>query len=294
MIMLQRILVTGGDGLLAYALRMLAPANCEMSFLARAEFDLTTPAQMNERLEKLRPDWVVNTAAYNLVEKCEQERDLSWAVNVTGPETLAKLCAEKNIRLIHYGTDYVFDGEKNAPYEETDNTNPLNHYGAGKLAGEKAVLAASPKHVVMRTSWVFGSHPTQTKSYVHSVLRAGRAGNNLKATTDQASSPTISNDLAQWTVELIQKGGAGLFHAVNDGGVSRFDWTVAILEEAKKLNLMSQEIIVEPVTSDFFKSTMRRPKQSVLANGKLTALLGHPLGSWRAGLRKMLAQEARR
>ncbi len=291
--MSQRVLITGGGGLLAYALRTLAPADCEMSFLSRADFDLTAPAQMKERLGALRPDWVVNTAAYNLVEKCEQERELSWAVNATGPEALAKLCAEKNARLIHYGTDYVFDGEKGAPYVEADPPNPLNHYGAGKLAGEQAVLAASPKHVVMRTSWVFGSHPTQTKSYVHSVLRAGRAGNTLKATTDQASAPTVSDDLARWTMEVIRQGGAGLFHAVNDGGVSRFDWTVAILEEAKKLNLISQEIVVEPVTSDFFKSTMRRPKQSLLANGGLTGLLGHPLGSWRAGLRACLEELAR-
>lgn len=294
MFMPRRILVTGGDGLLAYALRTLAPADCELTFLARKEFDLTAPAQMRERLEALRPEVVINTAAYNLVEKCEQERDLSWSVNATAPEALAKLCTEKKTRLIHYGTDYVFDGGKGEPYVETDAPNPLNHYGAGKLAGEQAVLAASPKHVVMRTSWVFGSHPTQTKSYVHSVLRAAKAGNNLKATTDQASVPTVSDDLARWTLELIQKDGAGLFHAVNDGGVSRFDWTVAILEEAKQLNLNSQEIVVEPVTSDYFKSAMPRPKQSVLANGKLTTLLGHPLGSWRPGLRKMLASEARR
>jgi dTDP-4-dehydrorhamnose reductase len=275
-------------------LRTLAPADCEMTFLARTDFDLTAPAQVKERLESLKPEVVINTAAYNLVEKCEQERDLSWAVNATGPETLAKLCAEKNIRLIHYGTDYVFDGEKGAAYVEADRPNALNHYGAGKLAGEQAVLGASPKHVVMRTSWMFGSHPTQTKSYVHSVLRAARAGNNLKATTDQASAPTVSDDLARWTIELIQKGGSGLFHAVNDEGVSRFDWTQAILEEAKALKVVPERIAVEPVMSDYFKSTMRRPKQSILANGKLTGLLGHPLGSWRSGLRKMLAQEARR
>jgi dTDP-4-dehydrorhamnose reductase len=277
-----------GDGLLAYALRTLVGADCEMTFLSRADFDLTAPAQMKERLKALRPDWVINTAAYNLVEKCEQERDLSWTVNATGPETLAKLCAEKNVRLIHYGTDYVFDGEKGAPYVEGDKPNPLNHYGAGKLAGEQAVLAASPKHVVLRTSWVFGSHPTQTKNYVRSVLRAARAGNNLKATTDQASVPTVSEALARWTVELIRQDGGGLFHAVNDQGVSRFDWTTEILTEAKQLKLIPEQTVVEPVTSDFFKSTMRRPKQSILANGKLTALLGHPLGSWRAGLRACL------
>jgi dTDP-4-dehydrorhamnose reductase len=298
MFMPRRVLVAGGDGLLAFALRTLAPPDCEMSFLARAEFDLVAPAQMKERLEALQPEVVINTAAYNLVEKCEQERELSWAVNATGPDTLAKLCAEKNIRLIHYGTDYVFDGGKGSPYLEADKPNPLNFYGSGKLAGEQAVLAASPKHVVMRTSWVFGSHPTQTKSYVHSVLRAARAGNNLKATTDQASAPTVSDDLARWTIELIQKGGSGLFHAVNDEGVSRFDWTVEILEEAKRLKMVPEKISVEPVTSDYFKATMRRPKRSILANGKLAGLLGHPLGSWRGGLRealrKMLAREARR
>jgi len=289
----QRILVTGGDGLLAYALRAPAPADCELTFLSRADFDLTAPEQMRERLDALRPEVVINTAAYNLVERCEQERELSWAVNATGPGILAKICAEKNIRLVHYGTDYVFDGEKESPYVETDAPHPLNHYGAGKLAGEQAVLAASPKHVVMRTSWVFGSHPTQTKSYVHSVLRAARAGNSLKATTDQVSVPTYSEDLARLTLGLIQKGGNGLFHAVNDEGVSRFDWTRAVLENAKEFELIPTQIQVEPVTSDFFKSPMRRPKRSILANAKLTELLGRPVGSWRAGLRKMLAQEAR-
>lgn len=289
----QRILVTGGDGLLAYALRALATPDCELTFLSRADFDLTAPAQMRERLDALHPEVVINTAAYNLVERCEQERELSWAVNATGPEMLAKMCAEKNIRLVHYGTDYVFDGEKGSAYVEADVPNPLNHYGAGKLAGEQAVLAASPKHVVMRTSWVFGSHPTQTKSYVHSVLRAARAGNNIRATTDQASAPTFSEDLAQWTLALIEKNGKGLLHAVNDEGVSRFDWTRAIVGEAARLGLILPETSVEPVTSDFFKSPMRRPKRSILANAKLTALLGQPLGSWRAGLRKMLAQEAR-
>ena len=104
------------------------------------------------------------------------------------------------IRLVHYGTDYVFDGEKKSPYLETDAPNPLNHYAAGKLAGEQAVLRASPNHLVLRTSWVFGGHPTQTKTFVHTVLRAAREGRELKATTDQASVPTFAPDLAQWTL----------------------------------------------------------------------------------------------
>lgn len=292
--MSQRILVTGGDGLLAYALRAFASADCEMTFLSRADFNLTNPDQMRTELDGLHPKIVINTAAYNLVERCEQERDLSWAVNATAPENLAKLCTERSIRLIHYGTDYVFDGTQGWPYLETDPPNPLNHYGAGKLAGERAVLAASSNHAVLRTSWVFGSHPTQTKSYVHSVLRAARTGNSLKVTTDQMSIPTFSEDLALWTMELVRKDGAGLFHAANDHGVSRFDWTKAILEDAAQAGLLPATLLVEPVTSDFFKSTMKRPKNSVLSNRNLTEFLGHPLGCWRPGLRKMLAQEASR
>jgi dTDP-4-dehydrorhamnose reductase len=202
------------------------------------------------------------------------------------------LCAEKNARLVHFSTDYVFDGAKNSAYVETDLPNPLNHYGAGKFAGERAVLAASPKNLVLRTSWVFGSHPTQMKSYVHSVLRAARSGSNLKATTDQISVPTFAGDLARWAIELVKKNAGGLFHAVNDESVSRYDWTKIILEEAARANLIKAEIPVEPVTTEFFKSPMRRPKNSSLNNDKLSQLLGKPAGSWQIGLRKMLAQEA--
>jgi dTDP-4-dehydrorhamnose reductase len=287
-----KILITGADGLLAHALRKLPAKDCELFFLSRQDFDLTTPLQIRTQLEAIEPEIIINTAAYNLVERCEQERDISWAVNAAGPETLAKICAEKNVRLVHYSTDYVFDGAKNSACTETDPPNPLNHYGAGKLAGERAVLAASPNHLALRTSWVFGPHPTQTKSYIHSVLRAARSGNGLKATTDQISAPTFAEDLACWTLELIRKNAAGLFHAVNDEGMSRFDWTKIILEELAHAGLIEKIPPVEPVTSDFFKSPMRRPKNTVLDNAKLAQTLGQPPGSWRNGLRKMLAQEA--
>ena len=154
--------------------------DCDLIFLSHSDFDLTAPAHMQEQLAKIGPQVVINTAAYNQVDRCEIERDLSWAVNATGPQRLAELCAQAGIRLVHYGTDYVFDGEKKSPYLETDAPNPLNHYAAGKLAGEQAVLRASPKHLVLRTSWVFGGHPTQTKTFVHTVLRAAREGRRIE------------------------------------------------------------------------------------------------------------------
>ena len=283
-------LVIGGDGLLAHQLKKIASGNFELSFLGHAEFDLTKKDLMAQLLAELQPQVAINTAAYNLVDRCETERDLSWSVNAIGPETLAGLCAEQNVRLVHFGTDYVFDGEKKSTYAETSPPNPLNHYAAGKLFGEQAVLRASPKNLVLRTSWLFGWHPTQAKTYVHTVLKAAGDGRALKSTTDQISVPTFAPDLAQWTLELVRGGAGGLFHAVNDEGVSRFEWTKIILEEAVRAQLISTAPPVEPVLGSFFNSAMRRPDYTVLSNGKLSKVLGRNLGSWRGGLRKMLAR----
>jgi dTDP-4-dehydrorhamnose reductase len=287
---MERILVTGGNGLLACQLKKSAPRNLELVFLDHQDFDLTSPGLMARRLAELHPQVVINTAAYNLVERCETERELSWAVNATGPQNLAGLCAEANLRLVHYSTDYVFDGAKKSPYTETDATNPLNHYAAGKFAGEQAVLRASPAHLVLRTSWVFDWHPTQTKTFIHTIVNTARAGRPMKSATDQAAVPTFASDLAQWTLELVRGGAAGLFHAVNDGGLSRFEWTKSILAEAFRAHLIPAEPPVEPVLSSFFNATMRRPDYTVMSNEKLSRQLGRALGSWRPGLSKMIAQ----
>jgi dTDP-4-dehydrorhamnose reductase len=287
---MDRILVTGGDGLLAHQLKTIAPRDFEFHFLGHADFDLLNPKLMAQRLAELQPQVVINTAAYNLVDRCEIERELSWAVNAAAQQQLAELCAQSGIRLVHYGTDYVFDGAKKSPYLETDAPNPLNHYAAGKFVGEQAVLRAAPKNLVLRTSWVFGWHPTQTKTFVHAILQAAREGRALKSTTDQISVPTFASDLAQWTLELVRCGANGLFHGVNDEDVSRFDWTKIILEEAVRAKLISTAPPVNPVLSSYFNSTIRRPDYTVMSNEKLSKLLGHPLGSWRDGLRKMLAQ----
>jgi dTDP-4-dehydrorhamnose reductase len=284
----MKVLITGGKGLLAHAIRQLAPANWQLTLWDIEEFDLTKPASMAALLAELRPDWLINTAAYNLVDRCEQERDLSWAVNAEGPRALAQLCAGLDCPLVHFSSDYVFDGAKNAPYVETDSPNPLNHYGAGKLFGEKAVLGASPRNLALRTSWLFGPHPTQTKSYIHAVLGRAGAGAALKATTDQMAAPTYAPDLAAWTLRLVQTGASGLFHAVNDEGLSRYDWTLAVLAAARRAGLLEGEVTVEPVLSSVFNSTMRRPAYTILDNQKAASALGGSLGSWRVGLERML------
>lgn len=285
-----KILVTGGGGLLAHALKEIAPRDARLIFLGHTEFDLLNPKLMAQRLMELQPEAIINTAAYNLVDRCEIEREHSWAVNATAPQMLAELCANNKIQLIHYGTDYVFDGAKKSPYTETDEANPLNHYAAGKFAGEQAVLRAAPQNLVLRTSWVFAWHPKQTKTFVHSVLKTAREGRAIKSTTDQISTPTFACDLAQWTLDLIRCGASGLFHAVNDEGVSRYDWAKIILAEAVKTQLFSTAPPVEPVLSSVFNLNVHRPDYTVMNNEKLAKTIGRPTGSWRCGLKKMLAQ----
>lgn len=285
-----KVLVTGGNGLLAHALQQKAPKSIDLHLCGHADFDLQDPVSMARKLSELKPQVVINTAAYNLVDKCEIERDLSWAVNATGPEILGQLCAERNCKLVHYGSDYVFDGQKRSPYVETDAPNPLNHYAAGKLHGELAVLNSAPHHLVLRTSWIFGSHPNQAKSYVHTVLRVARAGKDLKATTDQISIPTYAPDLAQWTFDLIEREAIGMVHAVNDEPVSRFEWTRIILAQAKATGVIEREPKVEAVTTAYFNPAIQRPAYSVMDNSKAAAILGRKLGSWHNGLIQMLLE----
>lgn len=287
----HKVLVTGADGLLAQAMKALNPAGFTLVFCARNDFDLQDPEQMARQLDAIQPAWVINTAAYNLVDKCELERDLSWAINATGPQKLAELCATRRIPLIHYGTDYVFDGTQRVPYTETDQPNVINHYAAGKLAGEQAVLAASPQHLVLRTSWLFGINPIRPqRSYVHAIIRQALDGKPIRATTDQQAVPTYVGDLAAWTFELAAKQASGLYHAVNDEGLSRYDWTREILAAAQELGVLTSVPTVEPVTTAFFNSTIRRSTYSWLSNARLTQTLGHPLGSWKTGMRTILRQ----
>jgi dTDP-4-dehydrorhamnose reductase len=287
--LIMKVLITGVNGLLGGALRQRAVEH-ECTTLDHAEFDLTKPDQMAARLSALRPDVVINTAAWNAVDRCETERDVSWAVNAEGPKALAQLCTRFGTKLVHYGTDYVFDGAKRVPYVETDAPRPLNHYAAGKLAGERAVLADNPRHLVLRTSWLFGHNPAQPKSYVHTVMRQALAAKPLRAVTDQTSVPTWAPDLANWTFRLLDVDASGLLHAVNDEGVSRWEWTIAILEEARRTGLLAAVPEVEPVTTDYFSPGMKRPTYTVLDNHKAAARLGHSLGTWRKGLAELLRE----
>ena len=220
----MKVLLTGARGLLGGAIQDRMPAAWTLLALNREDFDLTLPDQMERVLSDARPDVVINTAAYNAVDRCEIERDISWNANALGPERLAAVCSRFECRLVHFSTDYVFDGKKRSPYREDEPPHPVNHYAKGKLAGERAVLSGDPAHLVLRTSWLFGQNVAHPKTFVHAMLKQGILGGAMKSTTDQNSIPTYVPDLAGWTLSLIQKGARGLLHAVNDESVSRICW----------------------------------------------------------------------
>ena len=288
--MKKTVLLFGADGQVGWELQRAVAPFGEVKPLTQADVDLTDVDALRAAVREAKPGVILNAAAYTAVDKAEGEPEVARAVNAVAPAIMAEEAKALGAWLVHYSTDYVFDGAKKSPYRETDPAHPLNRYAAGKYAGEQAVLRASPQHLVLRTSWVFDWHPTQTKTFVHTVLRAVREGRPLRSTTDQVSVPTFATDLARWTLELIRRPAAGLFHAVNDEAVSRFEWTKIILEEAVGAGLIPAAPPVEPVLGSFFNSAMRRPDYTVMSNEKLARLLGCTLGSWRNGLRKMLAQ----
>jgi len=193
------------------------------------------------------------------------------------PQHLAEICALQSCRLVHYSTDYVFDGTQTHPIRKATSHN-------------RSTIMVQENFLVSRPFWqqalkysaedelAFWPHPFQTKSFIHSVMKAAREGKPIKSVTDQEAVPTYAPDLAHWTVALLEKNASGLFHAVNDGNVNRYTWTTTILRYAHELKLLERLPPVEAVTTSFFNPTILRPAYSVLSNQKLTRFLGQPPG----------------
>ena len=229
------ILVTGGTGQLASA---LAAASGQVHLTGRPEFDFDRPDTLERALASASPALVVNTAAWTAVDLAEAEPEAARRANVDGPAHLAALCARAGIPLVHVSTDYVFDGLKGAPYTEADPTNPTGVYGRTKLAGEHAALAANPRTVILRTSWVYSE---TGKNFVRTMLAAGQSRDRLRVVADQRGCPTAAADLARAILAVAaqlvagwQDRFAGVFHAAGTGDTTWHGLAVAAFEEAAR------------------------------------------------------------
>jgi dTDP-4-dehydrorhamnose reductase len=260
----------------------------------RNTVDLTVPAEVRELVRSKAPDVILNAAAYTAVDQAETEIERARAANAHGPRTLAEEAHRAGALLVHYSTDYVFDGTKPGPWTEDDATNPLSVYGATKLEGEEAIRQVGGRHLIFRTSWVYGP---RGKNFLLTMLRLGRERDSLKIVDDQIGAPTTSIELANATQTIVSGILAdrfgpdaewkGLYNMTCGGSVSWCGFARAIFDRGPAL-LNGKTPTVNPIPSSEFPTPAKRPMNSVLSNGKLFRRFGVRLAPWESALDNVL------
>jgi dTDP-4-dehydrorhamnose reductase len=267
-----RILLTGRLGQVGYELARALPALGEVIATDRTTLDLADPDAIRRVVREARPELIVNAAAYTAVDTAESEPEVATRINATAPEVLAEEAKRLGALLVHYSTDYVFDGGKRSPYSEEDPPNPLSHYARSKLAGEHAIAASGCRRLILRTSWVYG--PRAANFY--QIIRRKAAGNEpMQMVDDQTSVPTPSAFVAEHTLALLGRRATGLLHLVPSGSATRYSFAREVVRR-----LGSRSHIEAARTADF-PSAARRPVYSVMANRAAASVLGYVLPGWR-------------
>jgi dTDP-4-dehydrorhamnose reductase len=291
----MKILILGKNGQLAWALERRAAPLGEVVSLGIDDFDFCDLAAVAACVDGVRPDVVFNAAAYTAVDRAEQDRDVAFKVNAEAPGVLARACAARGAVLVHYSTDYVFDGRKAGRYVETDPTAPLNVYGASKLAGERATLEAGGPALVFRTSWVFGDHGG---NFAKTMLKLARERDALRVVGDQHGAPTWAGRLADLSCDVVEQAsragdvagwiGArrGLYHASAAGETTWADYARCVLATAAEdpawaASLRVRADAVEAIPSAAYPTPAARPTNSLLDCGALTRSFGYAMPDWR-------------
>jgi dTDP-4-dehydrorhamnose reductase len=284
-----RAIVIGTSGQLATELRR-RPCPVGLELLPAVKLDITDVADLTSKLDELRPELVLNASAYTAVDRAESERERAFAVNATGPQTLATWCTQRGAALVHVSTDYVFDGSKSGPYLETDDTAPLGAYGESKLAGEQSVRGGCPAHVILRTSWVFSAHG---QNFLKTMLRLAREREELRVVADQHGRPTAASDLADamlLVASRIQGGGPsfGTFHFAGTGDTTWHGFAQAIIDEQALVT--GKKPRVTPIATHEYPTPAKRPANSVLATSAFERAYGVVPRSWLEGVREAVSE----
>lgn len=287
------ILLTGKNGQLGWELhRTLVPIG-EVEVLNRDEMDLANPDSIRNGIRRVQPDLIVNAAAFTAVDQAESEPQLAMAINGLAPGILAEEAKRLNAGIIHFSTDYVFDGTANRPYREDDTPNPLNVYGKTKLAGERAILAMGVPHIILRTSWLYSA---RGRNFLLTILRLAGEKRELKIVDDQIGAPTWSRLLAEITSHIVMRSissrsrpvvqmteTSGIYHAVSAGSTSWYGFAKKILEIARDHALLEMPKLI-PITSSDYPLPAARPRNSCLSNEKITRSFGLVIPSWEESL----------
>ncbi len=280
------VLVTGANGQLGQSIHYISKNYPEIDFVFcnSQELDVTKKLLVDAIFEKIKPNFCINTAAYTAVDKAENEKETAHKVNALGPKNLAEICKKHDTILLHVSTDFVFDGLKNAPYQETDVTNPQSIYGQTKLDGEIAIQTILKNYFIIRTSWVYSQFGN---NFMKTMLRLGAERDSLSIVNDQIGSPTNAVDLAEVLIKIIiyyQKSKTaalfGTYHFSNEGHCSWFDFAKKIFE------FNDIKIHLQPIPTLAYPTPAKRPAYSVLDKSKMKEVFGITIKSWEESLRK--------
>jgi dTDP-4-dehydrorhamnose reductase len=291
------ILLIGKEGQVGGELSSLLQPFGNLTVLGRKDLDLTQTDHIREKLREIQPHVIVNAAAYTAVDQAEEKPDLAQAVNGTAPAILAEEAKKLGAALIHYSTDYVFDGKKQGPYTEEDSPNPLGVYGRTKLAGDKAIQSTGLPHFIFRTTWVYG---LKGKNFLLTIQRLAKERDELKIIDDQIGAPTWCRTIAQTTANVLAQvlpqsapgdlsrldQASGLYNLVCSGQTSWFGFAQAILEESSS----SQDTKLIPISTSEYPTPAKRPQNSVLSTEKLRTAFGIIPPPWDVTLKYCLSQ----
>lgn len=286
-----KILITGQHGQVSHELQQRLQGLGELIVLGRDQLDLASPEQIHQQVRDHRPGLIINAAAHTAVDLAESEPDAVFAINAIAPGALAEEANTLGIPLIHYSTDYVFDGSKPAPYTEADTPNPLGVYGQSKLAGEQAIAAVGGQYLILRTSWVYSSHG---KNFLLTMQRLLQEKPQMRIVADQIGAPTWAGSIANSTRALIERwqagksGEWGIYHLSAAGETSWFGFAEAIGEHLRKQGKACAEL--EPIPSSAYPTPAKRPLNSRLDCSRLQQQWHVSLPHWQDALRECLAE----
>ncbi len=291
----MKILLTGKDGQVGFALHKKLMSLGEVIATNRHELDLANPDAIKAIIDKTKPDIIINPAAYTQVDKAESEKLLAHQINAIAPQVLAEKASELNISLIHFSTDYVFDGLKKEPYVETDQANPQSVYGKSKWEGEEAVRRHN-KHIILRTSWVFSSHG---QNFLKTILKLAREKTSLNVVSDQKGTPTSSEVLADVTYKIVKIilnnpnfKDFGTYHVTSMGDTNWFQYACFVVDEAIGLGFKTSMISkdIKPISSDLYPTLAKCPINSRLYIDKITKIFMLELPHWEKEVKKVLKE----
>ena len=292
---MTNILLIGSQGQIAWELQVTLATLGNTIVLGSQELDLNNPDLIVDRVRSIQPQIIVNAAAYTAVDKAETESELCMSINANAPGILAELARQSQALLIHYSTDYVFDGQKTSSYVETDPTNPLGVYGASKLAGERAIIQVDCPHLILRTTWVYGN---RGKNFLLTILRLAAEKSELKIVADQIGAPTWSRSIAEATSQIVaqcdrdRSSIKGLYNLSAAGSTSWHGFASEIVSQYRALyperHLAVQNIL--PIPASDYPTPAQRSANSVLDNSKILADFCVQLPDWDLSLSQLLAR----